>query len=108
MIMSNTTESNVNTALSDVTAVAEVAAAMGNPVAGIVAAGLAAAGDVASTVETDVSAHQTALATAVSAASTLATASAPVIATLPAADQEQATGILAAVSGLLADFAKIF
>jgi len=106
--MSNTTEMDVNTVLSDATAVADIAAAAGNPVAGIVAAGLGAAGDVANTVESDVTAHQTALATAVSAASTLASASAPVIAQLPVADQQQATGILAEISGLLAAFAKIF
>ncbi len=106
--MSNTTETDVNTALSDAGVVADIAAVAGNPVAGIIAAGVSAAGDVASTVESSVAAHQSALATAVSAASTLASASAPVIAQLPAADQQQATGILAEISGLLAAFGKIF
>jgi hypothetical protein len=107
--MSNTTETTVNNVLSEAATVAEAAASVtGNPITGVVAAGLAAAGAVASTVESDVAAHQNALTTAANAASALAAASAPVIATLPAGDQAKATGILAMISSLLADFAKIF
>jgi hypothetical protein len=107
--MSNTTQSNVNEVLTDMTDVADVAAAAtGNPVAGVVAAGLGAAGAVTASVEEGVAAHQAALTTAIGAANSLASASAPVIAALPAADQQKATGILAAISDLLSDLGKIF
>lgn len=106
--MPSQTETNINTALSDVTEAADVAALTGNPIAGAVAAGLSAAGAVAGSVEADVSAHQSALATAASAANSLAAASEPVIAALPVPDQIKANGILSAISDLLAEFSKIF
>jgi hypothetical protein len=106
--MSNSTETDVNQALSTVSDIADVAALTGNPVAGAVALGLAAAGHVAQSVESGVAAGQTPASLAVSAASTLVSAAAPAVAALPAAQQAQATGILATIEALVGDFVKLF
>jgi len=107
--MASETETAVNEALSAAGDIADVAAmATGNPAVGAAAVGLAAAGDVAQSVESGVAAVQTPAQLAVAAASSLVSAAAPAVATLPAAQQAHATGILATIEALVGDFAKLF
>jgi hypothetical protein len=107
--MSGNTETALNSALATASDIADVAAAAtGNPVAGAIALGLNAAGDVAQTVEGGAASGQSAAGLAVSAASSLVSAAAPAVASLPAAQQTQAVGILASIEALVNDFVKLF
>jgi hypothetical protein len=106
--MTGETETAVNEALSTAGEIADVAAMTGNPVAGAAAVGLAAAGEVAQSVESGVAAGQTPAQLAVNAASSLVSAAAPAVAALPAAQQAYASGILATIEALVSDFAKLF
>jgi hypothetical protein len=101
------TETTVNEALTVATDMADVAAATGNPVAGAVALGLTAAGDVAQSVETGVAAGQTPAALAAAAAGSLVGAATPAVAALPPAQQAHAAGILASIEALISDFIKL-
>jgi len=106
--MSGETETALDKALTTASDVADVAALTGNAVAGAIALGLNAAGEVAQTVEGGVASGQSAVGLAVSAAGSLVSAAAPAVASLPAAQQAQATGILASIEALVSDFVKLF
>jgi hypothetical protein len=67
-----------------------------------------AAADIASTLESDVAAHKSALAMALEATASLTRASSPVIASPPAAGQAHAAGILSAITTLLTRFSALF
>ncbi len=88
--------------------VAGVGAAVGGPVGMAVAAGLRVGEAVLNSVEASQSNHADALTTATAAVGSLATAAAPVLATLPPQDAAKAQAGLGLLQTILADLKSIF